>query len=117
MAEQDIKMNQFQVVTDAPYVYVELADGSQGKIKKSDLIRIVCNATSLSSVDLNTLVSGGIYKAVRYTNGPNDSGTFIYVEVLSIGGGDLIQRVTMITDGKRYQRRYVNNNWYEWVEL
>lgn len=48
MAEkQDIKMNQFQVVTDAPYVYVELADGSQGKIKKSDL----ANA-------MNTLIGG-----------------------------------------------------------
>ena len=42
MAEkQDIKMNQFQVVTDAPYIYVELADGSQGKIKKSDLVEVV----------------------------------------------------------------------------
>ena len=39
MAEkQDIAMNQFQMVTDAPYIYVELADGSQGKIKKSDLL-------------------------------------------------------------------------------
>ena len=37
MAEQDIKMNQFQVVTDADYVYVEIGN-NQGKIKKSDLI-------------------------------------------------------------------------------
>ena len=36
MAE-DIKMNQFQVVTDADYVYVEKGN-SQGKIGKSDLI-------------------------------------------------------------------------------
>ena len=34
MAGDDIAMNQFQIVSDAPYVYVELADGSQGKIKK-----------------------------------------------------------------------------------
>lgn len=34
--KQDIAMNQFQMVTDAPYIYVELADGSKGKIKNSD---------------------------------------------------------------------------------
>lgn len=38
MAEKhDIPMNAFQMVSDAPYVYVELADGSQGKIKEGDL--------------------------------------------------------------------------------
>lgn len=37
MAE-DIKMNQFASATDAAYVYVELADGSQGKIKKETLM-------------------------------------------------------------------------------
>ena len=42
MAEkQDIAMNQFQIVSDAPYVYVELAEGSQGKIKKSDLANVM----------------------------------------------------------------------------
>lgn len=41
MAEkQDIAMNQFTVVTDADYVYVEKGN-SQGKIKKSDFIDIV----------------------------------------------------------------------------
>ena len=47
MATEDIKMNQFQIVSDAPYVYVELADGSQGKIKKSDLANM-----------MNTLIGG-----------------------------------------------------------
>ena len=38
MAEkQDIAMNQFQVVTDVEYIYGETANGSQVKIKKSDL--------------------------------------------------------------------------------
>ena len=31
-------MKQFQIVSDAPYIYVELADGSNGKIKKSDCL-------------------------------------------------------------------------------
>lgn len=38
MAEkQDIAMNQFQVATDAEYIYAEATNGSQVKIKKSDL--------------------------------------------------------------------------------
>ena len=32
---EDIKMNAFQEVEDYEYIYVELADGSQAKIKKS----------------------------------------------------------------------------------
>ena len=40
-------MNQYQIVTDTNYVYVELADGSQGKIKKSDLANV-----------MNTLIGG-----------------------------------------------------------
>lgn len=41
MAEkQDIKMNQFQVVTDAAYIYAEAANGSQVKIKKNPLVEL-----------------------------------------------------------------------------
>lgn len=38
MAEQDIKMNQFQIVSDADYVYVEKSS-SQGKITAEDLAK------------------------------------------------------------------------------
>lgn len=34
---EDIKMNNFTPATDADYFYVELADGSQGKMNKGDL--------------------------------------------------------------------------------
>lgn len=37
----DIKMNSFQVVNDAGYIYGELENGKQIKIKNSDLIHIV----------------------------------------------------------------------------
>ena len=50
MAEkQDIPMNQFQTVTDVAYIYAESSNGSQVKIKKSDLVNI-----------MNTLI-GGIF--------------------------------------------------------
>ena len=41
MAEQDIKMNSFAQATDAAYIYAEAANGSQVKIKKSDLFTSV----------------------------------------------------------------------------
>lgn len=38
---EDIKMNAFQEVEDYEYIYVELADGSQAKIKKSVLANLI----------------------------------------------------------------------------
>lgn len=38
MAGKDIEMNDFALVMDALYVYGELADGSQVKFKKRDLL-------------------------------------------------------------------------------
>lgn len=54
MAE-DIKMNQFQIVSNAPYVYVELADGSQGKIKKDTFLNGIMKEMSLPRSDTNTI--------------------------------------------------------------
>ena len=38
---EDIKMNTFQEVEDCEYIYIELMDGSQGKIKKSVLANLI----------------------------------------------------------------------------
>lgn len=67
MAEkQDIKMNQFQVVTDAPYIYVELADGSQGKIKKSDLVEVIRVAMPVATQASKGLMSNkGFFKEIQ----------------------------------------------------
>lgn len=58
MAEkQDIAMNQFTVVTDADYVYVEKGN-SQGKIKKSDLVELLAKTSPFSSMKMafNTMI-------------------------------------------------------------
>ena len=57
MADSDIAMNQFKMVTTAPYIYVELADGSQGKIKKSDLADILFNQVGLYSQNVRKVKS------------------------------------------------------------
>lgn len=64
MAEQDIKMNQFQIVSNASYVYVELADGSQAKIKKSDLVELIRAAMPVA-----TQASKGLMQANGFEQG------------------------------------------------
>lgn len=56
MAE-DIRMNKFQIATDADYFYVELADGSQGKIKKSDLVELMRTGIGIAKASKDGLVS------------------------------------------------------------
>ena len=72
MATEDIKMNQFQIVSDAPYVYVELADGSQGKIKKSDLANM-----------MNTLI-GGLFPKLFPTPSVGNVKGFIIKTAISV---------------------------------
>lgn len=70
MAEkQDIKMNQFQIVSDAPYIYVELADGSQGKIKKTDLINLLSTSFAILTLGDNEATNGSIWIAGKYSKG------------------------------------------------
>lgn len=68
MAEQDIKMNQFQIVSNASYVYVELADGSQGKIKKSNLLSEMFQYRGDVSDNYDNFIENGIYQIY---SGPN----------------------------------------------
>mgnify|MGYP001030270871 FL=1 len=69
MAEKrDIKMNQFQIVSGAPYVYVELADGSQGKIKKSNLLSEMFQYRGDVSENYDNFIENGIYQIY---SGPN----------------------------------------------
>ena len=70
MAEkQDIAMNQFQVVTDAEYIYAEATNGSQVKIKKSDLLNAMFQKGSLAQ-NANDLVQTGIYRGGNIENAP-----------------------------------------------
>ena len=63
MAEkQDIKMNSFAQATDAAYIYAEAANGSQVKIKKSDLLSSVLSGNlNYPNGDINELKNNGIY--------------------------------------------------------
>jgi len=69
MAEkQDIAMNQFPVKTDCEYIYIEL-NGSQAKIKKTDLINLLSSAFTILTLGDNTTTDGSLWIAGKYPNG------------------------------------------------
>ena len=53
----DIKMNTFPVVTDAEFVYGELANGSQVKLKKADLVELVRANMAVATPEKDGLMS------------------------------------------------------------
>ena len=122
MAEkQDIKMNQFQVVTDAPYIYVELADGSQGKIKKSDLLNAMFQkGTPVEDYNLNTEI--GIYYinvSVNGTiNGPSNSISYGILFVLKGLNNYIVQIACSVTGLLNvFIRTRTEFTWSEWKSV
>lgn len=106
MAEkQDIKMNQFQVVTDAPYIYVELADGSQGKIKKSDLVEVIRAAMPVATQASKGLMSnkgffqGNTIEDIADYNNSIGAGT--YSHTVDLGNGNPTG-ILFVIHGYRY---------------
>ena len=64
MANIDVEMSQFPIKTtmaNSDYVVINLADGSQGQIKVSDIAPIVAAINVQSNTDL---FSGGVYESV-----------------------------------------------------
>lgn len=65
MAE-DIKMNSFAQATDAAYIYAESSNGSQVKIKKSDLVEVIRAAMPVA-----TETNNGLMQANGFEQGKN----------------------------------------------
>lgn len=77
MAEDDIKMNSFAQATDAAYIYAEAANGSQVKIKKSDLLSEVFQYRGDVSENYDNFIENGIYQiysGANVTNAPTGIG-------------------------------------------
>ncbi len=117
MAEQDIAMNAFTSATDAAYIYAEAANGSQVKIKKSDLFTSVFAYKGLlsSDKDLNTISENGIYYSAFAMNSPeNISGLLLHYAEKDMASQILINS----RNGGLYTRSRVYNtgNWDKWTE-
>ena len=119
--KQDIAMNQFQMVTDAPYIYVELADGSQGKIKKSDLLNAMFQkGTPVKDYNLNTEI--GIYYinvSVNGTiNGPSNSISYGILFVLKGLNNYIVQIACSVTGLLNvFIRTRTELTWSEWKSV
>lgn len=101
MAGSDIAMNQFQIVSDAPYIYVELADGSQGKIKKEDLVKVIRDAMPVATQDYKGLMpaNGLFYRGnIRNDNLENVGSSFGYAYGAEDGSGITGTFLSLFTD-------------------
>lgn len=109
-------MNSFSSVTDAEYVYVELANGSQGKILKNELVHIGCKGGFNGNFKdpVNFPRSGYYLYSVNTSNtgiinGP-DGIDVLYgvVEIISrLAGEDTGLNVVTIRVYDRYRKCYM----------
>ena len=115
MAGNDIAMNQFQVITDAAYIYGEAANGSQGKIKKSDLFSILFQDRG-NVLDVNDATKSGTYKGHNIKNAPiTDYGMLIVFK----SGIYFYQFFLALNSYQLFVRRAIDSglNWYEWKSI
>ena len=115
--KQDIKMNSFAQATDAAYIYAEAVNGSQVKIKKSDLFTSVFAYKGLlrEDKDLNTISENGIYYSANALNSPERvTGLLLHYMETDMASQILINSRT----GELYTRSQVYNtgNWDKWTE-
>lgn len=76
MAGNDIAMNAFTSATDAAYIYAEVANGNQVKVKKSDLAKII---GKLLPIGNDFFYEGSIKPGQVINTGINKIGCLCYV--------------------------------------
>lgn len=115
--KKDMAMNTFPVVTDAAYIYAEAADGSQVKIKKSNLLGLTFLDRGIFEGDLNELRTAGMYYVTGNTiNKPEGYSGLALVFKSSIG---VVQIAYNIFNGTSAKRVLLFNNgnldtWSNW---
>lgn len=76
MAGQDIEMNAFTPATDGAYIYAEATNGSQVKIKKSDLASILKGYLGIiERITISGNAGSGWYRIMEFEN--NSSAIFM----------------------------------------
>jgi hypothetical protein len=110
----DKRMNQFTPATNMEYVYAELADGSQVKIKKSDLFSLLFQVKYSFNGDLNDLKENGIF----YTTGDTINGYNTGILLCFALEGAVIQISTSVFNNNIGYRTLLYNNgkWDQWTD-
>lgn len=115
--KKDVPMNTFTPATDAAYIYAEAADGSQVKIKKSNLLGLTFLDRGIFEGDLNELRTAGMYYVTGNTiNKPEGYSGLALVFKSSIG---VVQIAYNIFNGASAKRVLLYNNgkldtWSNW---
>lgn len=105
MADDDIKMNSFAQATDAAYIYAESSNGSQVKIKKSDLVEVIRAAMPVATQASKGLMSnkgffqGNTIEDIADYNNSIGAGT--YSHTVDLGNGNPTG-ILFVIHGKRY---------------
>lgn len=121
MAEkQDIAMNAFQIVTDSEYIYAETANGSQVKIKKSDLLGALFQSRGeVPSKGYNYCSKSGVYDIVKGVSLPDGPTYGVEYGVLMniIGRVYAAQVIFEAFTSQRILFRFKSETgvWYPWV--
>lgn len=126
MADDDIKMNSFAQATDAAYIYAESSNGSQVKIKKSDLVEVIRGAMPVATettkglmpangiIPISTEQAGDLLNtgsAFGYSHQEDGSG--LYGIFLSIKQNSVFQLKASF-DGSALKFRVYNQTKQEW---
>lgn len=118
----DRKMNEFALVSDAAHIYGELADGSQVKIKKSDLALLISNILglngwksygnigdkSMDSIDNGFGYSGG---------GSSNSGIDGIFLSFNYSGAGLQLKSDINSDTIKFRTANFNRTWRDWKTI
>lgn len=114
---EDIKMNAFQEVEDYEYIYVELADGSQAKIKKSVLANLIRTEIKESFLQNNTEIIDDCDSLGTYEN----NGLYWINEdtknappLIDYKLAFLFKLTSPVFYYQLCVEPYTNNRWYRW---
>lgn len=113
-------MNAFQIVTDAEYIYAETANGSQVKIKKSDLLGALFQSRGeVPSKGYNYCSKSGVYDIVKGVSLPDGPTYGVEYGVLMniIGRVYAAQVIFEAFTSQRILFRFKSETgvWYPWV--
>lgn len=118
MAEkQDMPMNAFKIVSNTQYVYVELADGSQGKMLKTEFLNNFVERKMGITIDCNEIKGNGYIAAHLWKNGPMSA--IAILETIAYSDDWIIQRFSVPgTSIRMFVRSFYNGTtWSEWKSI
>ena len=121
----DKPMNQFTPASDCAYIYAEVADGSQVKISKQQLVDIVRPMLGITGMnfhgivnDANQMTVTGIYQSQREANLQNMPEEDTSLTAVFSNGAYLIQINAGLNTNNFYGRTGIlPNRFRTWIKL